>query len=97
MCKQKCDWLEYQETNGRAAQVACRVRWDESPRSVQDENDNGDLCWTEACERIARRMFMLLEDGEAVKVSIREVVEQVLSPNESRIEKCCAHCEASKK
>ena len=86
---------------------ASEVRWDErqrqrvaqaqeerSPRSVQDENDKGDLCWSEACEGIARRMFMFLEDGEAVKVSIRELEEQV----SKRIkDQCCAHCEASKK
>ena len=45
----------------------------------------GGLCWNEACEGIARRMLGILEDSEAAKVSIRELEEQVLSPNESRI------------
>ena len=56
-----------------------------SQRSVQDDNDKGDICWTEACEGIARRMLKCLEDSEVTKVSTRELVEQVLSPNESRI------------
>ena len=57
--------------------VARKVRWDEperervaqaqaqeerSQRSVQDENAKGDLCWTEACEGIVRRMLKFLED-----------------------------------
>ena len=67
------------------------VRWDEcqrqrvtqaqeegSQRSVQDENDIGDVCWTEACEGIARRMVKLLEDREAAKDSMRELEDQVL-------------------
>ena len=37
------------------------------------------------CEGIARRMLKFLEDSEVAKVSIRELEEQVLSPNESRI------------
>ena len=78
--------------------VANKVRWDErqrergaqtqeerSQRSVQDDNDRGDVCWTEACEGIARRMLKFLEDSEIAKVSIRELEEQVLSPNISRI------------
>ena len=78
--------------------VASKVRWDEhqrhrvalaqeerSQRSVQDDNDKGDLCWTEASEGIARRMVKFLEDSEAAKVSIRELEEQILPPNESRI------------
>ena len=44
-----------------------------------------DLCWTEACEGIARRMVKFWEASEVAKVSIREVEAQVLSPNESRI------------
>ena len=56
--------------------VASKMRWDErqsqrmaqaqeerSQRSVQDDNDKGDLCWTEACEGIARRMFKYLEES----------------------------------
>ena len=68
-----------------------------SRRRVQDGNDKGDLCWTEACGGIARRMLKFLEDSEAAKVSMREVEEQVLSPNESRINIVCVCCEASKK
>ena len=56
-----------------------------SQRSVEGENDKGDLCWTEACEGIVRRMLKFLEDGEVAKVSTRELEEQVSSPNESRI------------
>ena len=56
-----------------------------SQRSVQDDNDRGDICWTEACEGIARRMLKYLEDSEVTKVSTRELEEQVLSPHESRI------------
>ena len=66
-----------------------------SQRSVQDENDKGDLCWTEACEGIARRMFKFLEDSEGAKVSTRELEELVLF---QRIkDQYCAHCEARKK
>ena len=78
--------------------VACEVRLDErrrqwvaqaqeerSQRSVQEENDKGDLCWTEACEGIARRMLKFLKDSEGAKVSTRELEELVLFPNESRI------------
>ena len=57
-----------------------------SSRSVQDENEKGDLCCAEACEGIARRMVKYLEDREVAKAtSMRELEEQVLSPNESRI------------
>ena len=62
-----------------------RRQEERTQRSVQDENDKGDLCWTEACEGIARRLFMFLENSVGAKVSIRELEEQVLSPNESRI------------
>ena len=40
-----------------------------SQRSVQDDNDKGDTCWTQACEGIARRMLRYLEDSEVTKVS----------------------------
>ena len=56
-----------------------------SQRSAQGENDKCDLCWTEACEGIARKMLKFLEGSEVAKVSIRELEKQVLSPNESRI------------
>ena len=52
---------------------------------MQDENDKGDFCWTDACAGVARRMLKYLEDSEAAQVSRRELEEQVLSPNESRI------------
>ena len=78
--------------------VASSAQWDEcqrqrvaqaqeerSQRSVQDDNDKGDFCWTEARKRIARRMLKYLEDSDVTKVSIRELEEQVLSPNERRI------------
>ena len=56
-----------------------------SRRSVQDENDKGDFCWPEADEGIAWRMVKFLEDSDVAKVSMRELEEQVLSPNESRV------------
>ena len=57
-----------------------------SQRRVQNENDIGDLCRTEAREGIARRLFkVFLEDSEAATVSERELQEQVLSPIESGI------------
>ena len=53
---------------------------------MRDDNDKGDLCWTEACEGIARRMLKFFEDREVTRVSIRELEEQVLSSRkESRI------------
>ena len=67
-----------------------------SQRSVQDENDTGDFCWTAACEGIARRMLKFLEDSEVAKVKIREFEEQVLVSKRIK-DQCCAHCEASKK
>ena len=56
----------------------------ESQRSVKNDYDKGDLCWTEACEGIAKRMSKYLEDSEITKVSTRELEEQVMSPNEPR-------------
>ena len=54
-------------------------------RVAQQERSQSDLCWTEACEGIARRMLKYLEDREITKVSTRELEEEVLCPNEPRI------------
>ena len=69
-------WLEYQ-----GQWVAEQER---SQRSVKKDYDTGDLCWTEACEGIAKRMPKYLEDSEITKVSTGELEEQVMSPNERR-------------
>ena len=66
-----------------------RVAWaqeERSHRNVHHDNDKGDICWTGASEGIVRRMLKYLEDSEVTKVSIRELEEPVLSPNESRID-----------
>ena len=67
---------------GRSARdrESCRKR-----RSVQDNDDKGDLWWTEACEGIVRKMSKYLEDSDVTKVSTRELEEQVVSPNKSKI------------
>ena len=54
-------------------------------RSAKKDCDHGDPCWTEACEMLARRMLKYLEDSESKKVGTRELEEQLLSPNESRV------------
>ena len=56
-----------------------------SQPSEEKDCDQGDLCWTEAREVIARGMLKCLENSEIVKVSMRELEDQVLSPNEPRI------------
>ena len=56
-----------------------------SQRSVQEDNDKGGLCWTEAREGIARRMLKHLEDSGIRKSAQDNWEEQVLSPNEPRI------------
>ena len=53
-------------------------------RSARKDCDQGDFCWTEACERLVGRMLRYLEDSESTNVSIRELEEQVLFPYESR-------------
>ena len=41
-----------------------------------------DFCWTDVCEGMVRKTLKFLEDREAAKVSMRELEEQVWSPNE---------------
>ena len=67
--------------------VASRNRWleYEGQRVAQQQRSQSDLCWTEACEGIAKKLLEFLEDSEITKVSTRELEEQVLSPNEPRI------------
>ena len=79
-------------SNGKSDHlVASRNRWlkYQGQRVAQEERrkrvcDQGDLCWTEACERLARRIIKFWEDSESTKVSTRDLEEQLLSPNESR-------------
>ena len=54
-------------------------------RVAQQERSQSDLSWTKACEGIAKRWFKNWGDSEITKVSTRELEEQVLSPNEPRI------------
>ena len=49
----------------------------------QEVDDEVDQNWTAACELTAKRMLKYLEDSEVLKVSTRELKEQVLSPDES--------------
>ena len=67
-----------------------------SQRSVQDEDDKSDHCWTEACEGIARRILKHLGDGEVAKSQHER--SGGTSPVSKRVkDQYCAHCEASKK
>ena len=53
-------------------------------RNVQEADDEVDHYWTAACEGIAKKnMLKYVEDSEVMKVSTRELKEQVLSPDES--------------
>ena len=76
--------------------VASDVRWDErqsrkavqkerARRDVQEVDDEVGQNWTAAGEWIAKKMLKYLEDSEVLKVSTREVKEQVLSPNEPSV------------
>ena len=46
-----------------------QAKEERSQRSVQDEDDRGDVCWMEACEGIARSLLKFLEDRESAKVN----------------------------
>ena len=72
------------------------MRWDEhqrlkavkeerARRDVQEVDDEVDQNWTAACEWIAKRMLKYLEDSEVLKVSTRELKQQVLSPDKSSV------------
>ena len=74
--------------------VASKVRWDErqrlkamqedkARRNVQEVDDEVNQNWTAAYEWTAKKMAKYLEDSEVMKVSTRELKEQVLSPDES--------------
>ena len=82
----------------RALGCASKVRWDErqrlkvaqeerANRNVQEAVHEVDHNWTAACEGIAMKMLKYLEDSEVMKVSTRELKEQVLSPDESSVKK----------
>ena len=70
--------------------VASKVRWDERQKlkmaqeerarqDVQEVDDELDHHWAAACEGTARKMLKYLEDSQVMKVSARELKEQVLS------------------
>ena len=78
--------------------VASKVRWDERqrPKAVQEErarrdvqevDEEVDQNWTAACEWIAKKMLKYFEGSEVLKVSTRDLKEQVLSPDESSVRK----------
>ena len=52
-------------------------------RSARKDCDKGDICWTEACERLARTMLKYMEDSQSTKLGITELEEQVLFPCQS--------------
>ena len=43
---------------------------DRLQRRARKDDDNGDLCWTEAGERLGRRMLQYFEDSESTQVGI---------------------------
>ena len=53
-------------------------------RNAQEVDDEVDHSWTPACE-IAKKLLKYLEDSEVMKVSTRELKEQVLSSDESSV------------
>ena len=54
-------------------------------RNVEDAHDGGDLCWTEACEGIVKKILKYFENSEVIKGSTRELKGQILSPDESSV------------
>ena len=85
--------------------VASRNRWvnDRRKRSsskrdgkgnAKQDCDQGDRCWTEACERLARRMSKYLDNSEGTKLSTRELEEQLFVPKGTKGQ-CRAHRKAS--
>ena len=85
--------LEIFSTSGSDHFVASRNCWvtcqeqriaqqERVQRRARKDGDKDDLCWTEASERLARRMLKYLEDSECTKVGRRELEEQVLLPYE---------------
>ena len=87
--------------------VASRARWDEyqrvlvtqeeeSRRKAQEVDYEVNQSWA-VHQSIARRMLSYLDNSEASKVSTNELKEQVLSPNEPRVNIEHIFCEASGK
>ena len=58
---------------------------EEARRTVQEVNNEVNQNWTAVKQLISKRMLKYLEDSEALKVSTRELKEQVLSPNASSV------------
>ena len=56
-------------------------------RNVQEVDDEINQNWTAVYQWTAQKMLRYLEDSESLKVSIRELKEQVLSPDESSVNK----------
>ena len=52
---------------------------------MQEVDDEVDHNWTATCEWITKQILKYLEDSEVVKVSTRDLKEQVLSPDESSV------------
>ena len=76
--------------------VASKVRWEErqrqrvvqeesARRSVQDGNDNGKLCWTEACEGIAMKIVKVSGGQRCHECQHKKTEGTSLVSNESRI------------
>ena len=86
--------FEIFSTSGSDHLVASRNRWvkyqeqknaqqERLQRRARKDGDKGDFCWTEAGDRLVRRMLKNLEDSEGTNVGTRELEEQVLFPYES--------------
>ena len=82
------------ETSVSGGLPLAQAQEERSQRSAQDCFDQGELCWTAACEGIGRRLLMYLEDSEVAKV--REPGRTSLVSKRIK-DQYCAHCEASKK
>ena len=58
---------------------------EESRRKAQAVDYGVNQSWTAVYQSFARRMFSYLDISEAFSVSIKELKEQVLSPNEPSV------------
>ena len=58
---------------------------EESRRKAQDVDNEVNQKWTAVYQTIAKKMLKYLDDGEALKVSTRELKEQVLSSTEPSV------------
>ena len=58
---------------------------EEARRNVQEVDNEVNQNWTPVHQTIAKRMLKYLEDSEGLKVSTRELKEQVLFPKKSSV------------